>query len=124
VPDQIALLAVYMPIIGNVVKAFVKLWNMHKIRNDESAPDHVSGQPDHIYRFPKEPKTHHKIPVTPDIFNTLREQLGDVGELLLLIFLSKLSFWARYSRVPTCGHYAKVHSATWDYGRSERQYSN
>jgi hypothetical protein len=46
IPDQVALLALYMPIVRERVEAWTKdVWNMHYIRKQKKRPHMVPGKP-------------------------------------------------------------------------------
>ncbi|KAJ5742258.1 hypothetical protein N7533_003749 [Penicillium manginii] len=52
IPDQIALLAVYMPSIKDTCAEFVLTWNSHRIRKQKGRPYSVPGKPWMNYYYP------------------------------------------------------------------------
>jgi hypothetical protein len=50
--DQIAMLAIFMPIVRESAIAYKDLWNIHKIRKQRNRPNSVVGQPQVLYDFP------------------------------------------------------------------------
>ncbi|KAJ5612056.1 hypothetical protein N7510_005250 [Penicillium lagena] len=51
--DQIALLAVYMPLVRSSIKEFVETWNTHRIRRQKNRPDSVPGKPWMLFHHPQ-----------------------------------------------------------------------
>lgn len=45
VPEQVALLALYMPIIRQRVQSWTDIWNIHPIRKQKNRPNLVTGKP-------------------------------------------------------------------------------
>jgi hypothetical protein len=45
IPDQVSLLAIYMPILRAHIHAFVDVWNIHPIRPQPRRPYAVTGKP-------------------------------------------------------------------------------
>ncbi|KAJ5454057.1 uncharacterized protein N7458_005013 [Penicillium daleae] len=45
IPEQVALLAVYMPTLRRVIGEYAKTWNIHNIRKQKSRPNAVTGKP-------------------------------------------------------------------------------
>ncbi|KAJ5992803.1 hypothetical protein N7451_008527 [Penicillium sp. IBT 35674x] len=45
IPQQVALLALYMPIICERVQSWTDIWNMHPIRKQKNRPHVVTGKP-------------------------------------------------------------------------------
>ena len=52
IPDQIALLFVYMPLIREEIHNFVELWNAHSIRSQPERPSVKPGKPVVLYFTP------------------------------------------------------------------------
>jgi len=52
IPDQIALLFVYMPLIRDEIHNFVELWNAHSIRSQPKRPSVQPGKPVVLYITP------------------------------------------------------------------------
>jgi hypothetical protein len=72
-PDCIAMLAIYLPIIREQVTEFVRIWNIHIIRKQPNRPHVVCGQPFQNYFFPKEGVKCYGIPVDIDKLRELRK---------------------------------------------------
>jgi hypothetical protein len=53
--DQIALYAVYFPVLRNEIYSFVNIWNSHKIRPQKNRPNAVVGRPYMLYFNPPPP---------------------------------------------------------------------
>lgn len=69
--DQIAVYAIYGPMIRNEFADFVQLWNGHKIRTQKNRPHVISGIPMDLYRTDK--VTNWGVPIEDD---------SDCGQLL------------------------------------------
>jgi hypothetical protein len=53
IPDQVAILALYMPLIRQRIKSWVELWNIHTIRKQKNRPDAITGVPYMNYFHPR-----------------------------------------------------------------------
>ncbi|KAJ5652979.1 hypothetical protein N7507_010405, partial [Penicillium longicatenatum] len=83
IPDQIALLAIYMPILRSNIDSYVRTWNRHRIRKQPKRPWVVAGKPIVLYNNARQ---HIKQLADPTLFETLRQDVAnwDVDEYLPL----------------------------------------
>jgi hypothetical protein len=73
-PDCIAMLFVYLPIIREQTEEFVRVWNIHLIRKQPNRPHIVPGQPFQNYMFSEQKGVRdYGIPINIDKLNELRE---------------------------------------------------
>lgn len=81
-PDQIALLAVFMPTLRSCADAYVKTWNRHKIRKQPKHPWAVTGKP--IFNYQHSIKPDLKQAADPTLLQVLQEDLAgwDADEYL------------------------------------------
>jgi hypothetical protein len=70
-PDQIALLAVFMPTIRSCADAYVKTWNRHKIRKQPKRPWVVDGKP--IFNYQHSARLDLKQAADPTLLQVLQE---------------------------------------------------
>ncbi|OXV10153.1 hypothetical protein Egran_02085 [Elaphomyces granulatus] len=75
--DRITLLAIYMPILREEVHAFVRLWNVHKIRRQPNRPNCVVGQPLMLYHWPKDDVQNHGLAPDRELLRELQRDVGD-----------------------------------------------
>ncbi|KAJ5334479.1 hypothetical protein N7452_006882 [Penicillium brevicompactum] len=52
VPEQVALFAIYMPILRSHIKSYVQTWNIHNIRKQADHPERAPGKPYMNYHHP------------------------------------------------------------------------
>ncbi|KAJ5207272.1 hypothetical protein N7472_003720 [Penicillium cf. griseofulvum] len=52
IPEQVALLAIYMPTLRSHIKSYVQTWNMHNIRKQTDHPERTPGKPYMNYHHP------------------------------------------------------------------------
>jgi len=78
--DQIAFLAVYIPIIRLNVASYVQTWNMHRIRKQKRRPYVVCGKPFMNYFHPAPGVEKHGIPVGDESLDALWNDVKDWGE--------------------------------------------
>lgn len=57
IPDQVAILALYMPLIRKRVHSWVELWNIHTIRTQKNRPHIIPSVPYMNYFHPR-PRPH------------------------------------------------------------------
>jgi hypothetical protein len=86
----VALFAVYIPILRELVYNFVRNWNRHKIRKQRDRPYSHHGQPSWLYENPPEGFPDCGIPVDTDRVKEIRSVLEDFGKLFIRYFF--LSF--------------------------------
>jgi hypothetical protein len=81
-PDQIALLAVFMPTLRSCADAYVKTWNRHKIRKQPKHPWAVTGKPILNYQHSNRPDL--KQAADPTLLQALQEDVAgwDADEYL------------------------------------------
>jgi hypothetical protein len=75
IPDQVALLAVFMPTLRSCADSYVKTWNRHKIRKQPKRPWVVAGKPIVLY-YQHISRQDHKIPADPTLMQALREDIA------------------------------------------------
>ncbi|CAG9938550.1 unnamed protein product [Clonostachys rosea f. rosea IK726] len=87
--DQIALYAIYGPLIQDELAQFVTLWNGHRIRNQKNRPHVVSGIPQDLYHSTNAPNW--GVPLSDDeeapdwqLINDMYEPLADLDMESLL----------------------------------------
>jgi hypothetical protein len=73
--DQIAILALYLPVIRNDLFNFVRLWNSHNIRAQRRRPGVVSGKPYMLYHHPAEGVQDYGLTFNEEKYGTIREQV-------------------------------------------------
>ncbi|PWY70881.1 hypothetical protein BO94DRAFT_560538 [Aspergillus sclerotioniger CBS 115572] len=83
IPDQIALYAVYMPILRTQVSSYVHTWNQHTIRKQRERPYVISGRPFMNYYHP-EHTINHDLLVHEEFLQRLRNPVRgwDMAEYL------------------------------------------
>ncbi|KAI4211630.1 MAG: hypothetical protein LQ351_005533, partial [Letrouitia transgressa] len=77
IPDQIALYAVYLPLIRTEIQEFVQLWNMHRIRKQPHRPNHIAGKPYMLYFHPAEPTPNYGLGIDQDLLRTLGQDIQE-----------------------------------------------
>lgn len=77
--DQIALYAIYMPILRAEIKSFVQTWNVHYIRKQSRRPTVVHGKPYMNYYHPADGVQNQGIPVNQEVFEGLQSAVQDWG---------------------------------------------
>jgi hypothetical protein len=75
--DQIAILALYLPIIRQNLFSFVRLWNSHKIRPQRHRPGSVSGKPYLLYHHPSEGVLDHGLLFNEEKLHSIKERVQD-----------------------------------------------
>ncbi|KAL3475663.1 hypothetical protein BJX99DRAFT_271041 [Aspergillus californicus] len=75
--DQIALFAVYMPVLRNEITSFVQTWNNHSIQKQKNRPYLVPGKPFINYNYPSKGVENHGIQFNNNLFCTLQQDVQD-----------------------------------------------
>ncbi|KAL4956709.1 hypothetical protein BDW69DRAFT_70105, partial [Aspergillus filifer] len=75
--DQIALYAIYMPIISIQITSFVRTWNNHSIRRQRNRPHLVTGKPFINYYCPEASVRDQGIEFNPELFKSLQDDVQD-----------------------------------------------
>jgi hypothetical protein len=75
--DQIAVLALYLPIIRQDLFDFVRLWNAHSIRAQRKRPGVVSGKPYLLYHHPSEGVQDYGLAFNEEKYREIREVVED-----------------------------------------------
>jgi hypothetical protein len=80
---RIALLAVYMPILRQILQRFVDQWNHHRIRRQKNRPHVVPGQPYVLFYYPEVAQNFQQI-ISPDLLADFKADIGafDIDEYL------------------------------------------
>jgi hypothetical protein len=71
--DQIALLAIYMPLLQEGLPRFVRTWNTHPIRNQSSRSNAVPGKPFMLYHAPGPGVQDHGHPVDQERLRAMKD---------------------------------------------------
>jgi hypothetical protein len=82
--DQIAILALYVPIIRRDLFSFVRVWNSHNIRNQRNRPGSVSGKPYLLYHHPAEGVQDHGLLFNEEKLRTIKEPVQDWDSTIVL----------------------------------------
>ncbi|KAJ5371208.1 uncharacterized protein N7496_007300 [Penicillium cataractarum] len=78
IPEQIVLLAIYMPILRSRVQSYVSsIWNVHPIRKQPKRPHIVSGKPIMNYYYPTEDTPDCKESFDPSLLQRLQEDVAE-----------------------------------------------
>jgi hypothetical protein len=77
--DQIALLAVFMPIIRAEIFSFVRIWNIHFIRKQKNRPHVIHGKPYMNYNHPAEGVYNYGLPINSDLLKELQKDVEEFG---------------------------------------------
>ncbi|KAL4965070.1 uncharacterized protein BDV14DRAFT_189871 [Aspergillus stella-maris] len=75
--DQIALYAIYMPILRVQITSFVRTWNNHNIRKQRNRPHIVTGKPYINYNYPAAGVQNHGIKFDMELFKSLQDDVRD-----------------------------------------------
>lgn len=78
--DEIAMLAVFMPIVRDAAFAYKDLWNIHKIRKQRNRPNGVSGQPQILYDFPPTADGSYGVAIDPEFAQRIEDGLEPWGK--------------------------------------------
>ena len=73
--DQIALYAVYFPILREEIYSYVNIWNSHKIRPQKNRPNVVVGRPYMLYFNPPSPTENWGTSYDADMLANLESHL-------------------------------------------------
>ncbi|KAL8739553.1 MAG: hypothetical protein Q9190_007654 [Brigantiaea leucoxantha] len=75
--DQIALLAIYLPIIRMELESFIRLWNVHTIRKQFKRSKAVAGKPMMLYLYPPPGTTNYGLSFDEGCFQSLHDPVKD-----------------------------------------------
>ena len=78
--DQIALLAIYIPLLCTEMQSFVRTWNVHRIRKQPNRPNAVPGKPYVLYHHPPDHVRNHGLSVNIPLLETLQNDVRDWGK--------------------------------------------
>jgi hypothetical protein len=81
--DQIALLAIYLPILRTDMHSFMQTWNIHRIRKQPNRPNAVPGKPYVLYHHPPELILNYGLSVDVELLNTLQNDVRDWGKVFV-----------------------------------------
>lgn len=81
--DQIALYAMYMPILRKEIQSFVRTWNLHYIRKQPHRPTVVHGKPFMNYYYPADGVRDLGIPIDTDTCENLQSIVQDWGNYIV-----------------------------------------
>lgn len=71
--DQIAILALYLPIIRQDIIEFVENWNNHRIRLQRNRPNAISGKPYVLFNCPPEGTQDYGLSFDQTLLNTIKQ---------------------------------------------------
>jgi hypothetical protein len=80
--DQIALFAIYIPVLRAEVFSFVRTWNSHHIRKQSERPHVVHGKPYMNYNHPSEGVFNHGSPIDCELLRELQKDVKEFGMIL------------------------------------------
>lgn len=78
--DQIALLAIYIPLLRTEMQSFVRTWNAHRIRKQPNRPNAVAGKPYVLYHHSPEDIKNYGIRVHTQTLGRLQHDVKDWGK--------------------------------------------
>jgi len=78
--SNVALLAVYMPILRRALACWVSQWNRHRIRRQHNRPYVVPGQPWKLYHYPPQFVTDYRQPVRDEYLTGFKQDLNGLGK--------------------------------------------
>jgi len=81
-PDQIALLAIYIPLLRTEMQSFTRTWNSHRIRKQPNRPNVVAGKPYVLYHHTSEHVRNYGLSVDMEQLKRLQNDVRDWGEFL------------------------------------------
>jgi hypothetical protein len=78
--DQIALLAIYMPILRSHVTSYIRTWNIHRIRKQKNRPYVTHGKPYMNYNHPTAGVQKYGFAVGNESLDSLWNDVKDWGK--------------------------------------------
>ncbi|KAL4744526.1 hypothetical protein BDW72DRAFT_188322 [Aspergillus terricola var. indicus] len=75
--DQIALYAVFMPVLRLEITSFVRTWNNHPIHVPKNQPHLVSGKPFMNFNYPKNDVLNYGLEIDENLLSSLQEHVRD-----------------------------------------------
>ncbi|KAL4972835.1 hypothetical protein BDW66DRAFT_162600 [Aspergillus desertorum] len=75
--DQIALYAVYMPVLRLEINSFVRTWNNRPIRKQKNRPNLIPGKPFMNYHYPPEGTPKYRLEFDTNLFSILQNDVQD-----------------------------------------------
>ncbi|KAI9375566.1 hypothetical protein BJX61DRAFT_531516 [Aspergillus egyptiacus] len=75
--DQIALYAIYTPILRTEVCHFVQAWNCHRIRRQPNRPNSIGGKPYMLYHYPENGVQDYGHPVDNPTLQQLKRDIQE-----------------------------------------------
>ncbi|KAJ5542946.1 hypothetical protein N7535_005369 [Penicillium sp. DV-2018c] len=84
IPEQVALYAIYMPILRSHIKSYVQTWNMHNIRKQADHPERAPGKPYMNYHHPPKDVENFGLPVDAPTLLAMQQDYAnyDIDEYL------------------------------------------
>ena len=83
--DQIALFAVYIPILRDEIFSFVRTWNSHYIRKQKDRPYVIHGKPYMNYNHPPEGVYNHGFSIDRELLKELQKDVEEWGIIFNLL---------------------------------------
>ena len=90
--DQVALLAIYFPIIRTEVTHFVDHWNTHALRKQANRTNSVQGKPVRLYRRPPPGVQNYGVSLHQPTLERLRQDVEDYSKQATSSYESIFSF--------------------------------
>ncbi|KAJ6168622.1 hypothetical protein N7497_001465 [Penicillium chrysogenum] len=77
IPEQVALLAIYMPTLRSHIKSYVQTWNMHNIRKQADHPERAPGKPYMNYHHPPKGVENFGLPADVPMLQSMQQNHAD-----------------------------------------------
>jgi hypothetical protein len=84
IADQIAIFAIYLPILRTEIQSYVRTWNTHRIRKQSNRPNAIAGKPHMLYRYPPPLVQNCGLSVDTVRLNILQNDIREWGKTILL----------------------------------------
>ncbi|KAJ5143195.1 uncharacterized protein N7515_001982 [Penicillium bovifimosum] len=77
IPEQVALYAIYMPILRSHIQSYVQTWNMHNIRKQADHPERAPGKPYMNYHHPPKGVENFGLPADGPTLQAMQQDYAD-----------------------------------------------
>ena len=81
--DQIAMFAIYIPILRTEIQSYVRTWNGHRIRKQPNRPNAVAGKPHILYHYPPQLVQNYGLSVDTVRLDMLQNDVREWGKIIL-----------------------------------------
>lgn len=102
--DQIALLAIYIPLLRTQMQSFVRTWNRHSIRKQPNRPNAISGKPFVLFHHSPSHVENYGLSINSDKLGDLQNDVREFGKLLLFGYIIRRANSTRYRRVSSSSY--------------------